>query len=335
MTTPGSADQLMLVRDALAARAGTDGIRALLQGLSTRQLLELRDASTAVLARRDPASAQGRRPKVLDLCCCAGGAAVGYDRAGFEVTGVDIAPRPRYPYRFVLGDALDAMREMCQDHHLVHLSPPCQKHTTLSLGTNRNRGYDYPDLIGELIALCEWFGVDWIMENVPAAPLRRDVMLCGEMFGLGVIRHRIFQIGGYGWDGPIAQPEHRPHRGPVRGWRHKVWSDGPYVAAYGAGGGKASVSEMQQAMDITWTDDRTELTEAIPPAYTEYLGQQWLKVSGWGAARRGEPDTWPVPECIRPYWPTPTPTPTPVLEARSGPLSPTPPTRPSPAPRPD
>lgn len=238
-----------------------------------------------------------RRPKVLDLFCCAGGAGMGYHRAGFDVVGVDITPRPRYPFRFILGDALDAMREMCQDFDLVHASPPCQAHTALTKGTNAGR--QYVDLIPQMRELCEWFGVPWVIENVPGADIRRDLTLCGEMFGLGVIRHRHFEINW--WGGEPEQPEHRKHRGPVRGWRHGVWRDGPYIAAYGRGGGKGTVPEMQTAMDIHWTDVREELTEAIPPAYTEYIGRQFQRPGGWGAVYRGEPDTEPIPECMRPY----------------------------------
>jgi DNA (cytosine-5)-methyltransferase 1 len=224
---------------------------------------------------------------------------MGYHRAGFDVVGVDITPRPRYPFRFIQGDALDSMREMCQDVHLVHSSPPCQAHTALTKGTNSGR--QYIDLIPQMRELCEWYGVDWIMENVPSAPLRQDIVLCGEMFGLGVIRHRVFETGGWGWDGPMRQPTHARHRGPVRGWRHGVWRDGPYIAAYDKGGGKGTVAEMQAAMDITWTDVHGELTEAIPPAYTEYLGREWLRVSGWGSIARSEPDAMPIPEIMRPY----------------------------------
>jgi DNA (cytosine-5)-methyltransferase 1 len=104
------------------------------------------------------------------------------------------------------------------------------------------------------------------------------------MFGLGVIRHRHFELG---WFEEAAQPPHRPHRGPVRGWRHGMWRDGPYIAAYGKGGGKGSVAEMQAAMDIRWTADHHELTEAIPPAYTRYIAEQYIG-GDWGAAF--EPD---------------------------------------------
>lgn len=228
-----------------------------------------------------------RRPRVLDLFCCAGGAGMGYWRAGFDVVGVDIQPRPNYPFRFIEGNALDAMREMCQEFHLVHASPPCQPGCTLTKGTNRGR--EYADFIPQMRELCLWYGVPWVIENVTGADIRKDLTLCGEMFGLGVIRHRHFEIGCLGgW--PIEQPVHLKHRGPVRGWRHGVYRDGPYIAAYGKGGGKGSVAEMQQAMDITWTDVHEELTEAIPPAYTAYIGRQFITTGEWGAAFIPDPE---------------------------------------------
>jgi hypothetical protein len=93
------------------------------------------------------------------------------------------------------------------------------------------------------------------------------------MFGLGVLRHRNFELGGWA----MTQPAHKPHRGRVRGMRHGTWHDGPYVAAYGNGGGKATIAEMQAAMRIDWTSHRDELTEAIPPAYTEAIGDAFLR----------------------------------------------------------
>ncbi|GGT54585.1 hypothetical protein GCM10010271_68070 [Streptomyces kurssanovii] len=227
-----------------------------------------------------PGAALRRRPRVLDLFCCSGGAGMGYWCAGFDVVGVDISPRPRYPFRFIEGDALDAMREMCQEFHLVHASPPCQAHTALTKGTNRGRRY--VDLIPQMRELCQWYGVPWVIENVSGAALRKDLTLCGEQFGLGVIRHRHFEISW--WGGEPRQLPHVKHRGPVRGWRHGVYQDGPYIAAYGKGGGKGTVAEMQAAMDITWTDVHEELTEAVPPAYTQYIGEQFITTGEWGAA---------------------------------------------------
>ncbi|MER6911125.1 DNA methylase [Streptomyces sp. NPDC000594] len=227
-----------------------------------------------------------RRPTVLDLFCGGGGAGMGYWRAGFDVVGVDIVPRPSYPFRFVQADALDAVHAMCQDVHLVHASPPCQNSCTLTKGTNHGR--KYPDLIPQMREICRWYGVPWVMENVPGSDLRKDLSLCGEMFGLGVIRHRYFEIE---WIGaaPLTPPPHITHRGPVRGWRHGVWRDGPYIAAYGRGGGKGSVAEMQTAMDIHWTDDHNELTEAIPPAYTHHIGQEYISTGEWGAHHEPDP----------------------------------------------
>jgi hypothetical protein len=228
---------------------------------------------------------------VLDLFCCAGGAAMGYYRAGFDVVGVDVVPRPAYPFRFILGDARDAFRELCQEFDLVHLSPPCQANAGPTKGTNaaRNRalGRAHRDLIPEVRRLCAWYGVPAVIENVTGADLRRDLTLCGEMFALGVIRHRHFEIHDVtGWR--PEQPAHRPHRGPVRGWRHGVYRDGPYVAAYGNGGGKATVAEMQAAMGIDWTDRREELTEAIPPAYTAHIGRAFI-TGEWAAAHEPDP----------------------------------------------
>jgi DNA (cytosine-5)-methyltransferase 1 len=111
---------------------------------------------------------------------------------------------------------------------------------------------------------------------VQGSDLCRDITLCGEMFGLGVIRHRYFELGGW----TAAQPAHPRHRGRVRGWRHGTYYDGPYVAVYGDGGGKGSVAEWQTAMGIDWTASKHSLAEAIPPAYTEWIGRELLRHLG-------------------------------------------------------
>jgi hypothetical protein len=212
-------------------------------------------------------------PKVLDLYCCAGGAGAGYARAGFEVHGVDVADRPNYPYNFrrreVIGFLTNQARWWLRGFALIHASPPCQKDAAITKGTNAHLRETYPDLYQPTKDLLEEIGVPYVIENPAARP---DVVLCGEMFGLGVIRHRNFELGGW----KMEQPKHIKHRGRVRGYRHGEWFDGPYVAAYGQGGGKATVPEMQEAMGIDWTDVREELTEAIPPAYTEYIGKHLM-----------------------------------------------------------
>lgn len=219
-------------------------------------------------------------PALLDLFCCAGGAGVGYARAGFTVTGVDIVDRPRYPYPLITGDALTVLDQLTATgeigrYRLIHASPPCQEDCALTQGTNRSRGWGgvHERLIPGLRARLDATGVPYVIEQpVGTAPVRKDITLCGEMFGLGVIRHRNFELGR--WTTP--RPAHITHRGRVRGWRHGVYHDGPYVAAYGDGGGKATVAEMRAALGIDWTDVREELTEAIPPAYTRWIGAAFL-----------------------------------------------------------
>jgi hypothetical protein len=207
------------------------------------------------------------RPKLLDLFCGAGGAAMGYFHAGFDVVGVDIAPQPDYPFGIYRLDALDFLADNWRDFDAIHASPPCQASSALTKGTNKGR--EYAQLIPETRRLLRATGVPAVIENVQGSDLRRDLTLCGEMFGLGVIRHRYFELDGF----TATQPAHKPHRGRVRGWRHGTYYDGPYVAVYGDGGGKGSVAEWQQAMGIDWTDDRKAIAEAIPPRYAEHVGE--------------------------------------------------------------
>lgn len=222
----------------------------------------------------------GHRPLLLDLFCCAGGAATGYHRAGFDVIGVDIVDRPNYPFTFVRADALEYLAALITSGEIrrftaVHSSPPCQAGCALTVGTNASQGWggDHDDLVAPTRVLLERTGLPYVIEQPNGrAEIRKDLSLCGEMFGLGVLRHRNFELGRW----TITRPVHPKHRGYVRGYRHGVYRDGPYVAAYGAGGGKATVPEMQTAMGITWTDVREELTEAIPPAFSEHIGRALL-----------------------------------------------------------
>lgn len=155
------------------------------------------------------------------------------------------------------------------DFDAIHASPPCQGYTALAAV----HGNEWPKLIPETRELLDSTGLPYVIENVQGAPVRRDLVLCGEMFGLGVIRHRYFELGGW----IATAPAHVKHRGRVRGWRHGEYFDGPYLAVHGDGGGKGSVAEWQQAMGIDWTDVRREIAEAIPPAYTQAIGEQLLE----------------------------------------------------------
>lgn len=227
------------------------------------------------------------RPLILDLYCCSGGAAMGYHRAGFDVIGVDIVPRPRYPFTFWKGDALAVLGQLLYGGLLgqvpfvaVHASPPCQKDNPLMKGTNRKtRAHLHKSWTADTRDLLDALGLPYVIEQpTGSGEIRRDLMLCMDMFPVEpprVWRHREFELSGF----TVPQPAHEPHVGRVRGWRHGVNHPGQYVAAYGSGGGKATVPEMQHALGIDWTDAREELTEAIPPAYTEYIGRHLLRSS--------------------------------------------------------
>jgi hypothetical protein len=212
--------------------------------------------------------------RVLDACCGVGGATRGYQLAGFHVTGVDIAEQPDYcGDAFIQADAVEYVRAHGSEYDFIHASWPCQAYCCLTRGTNFGRVY--PELIvpGRLAQMST--GRPWVIENVPGAPIRRDMRLCGEMFDLAVLRHRFFE---FSHPSTMDQPAHRAHRGRVTGMRHGEWFEGPYFAVYGDGGGKGSVAQWKTAMGIDWTDERKSIAEAIPPAYTRHIGEGLLKV---------------------------------------------------------
>jgi len=213
------------------------------------------------------------RPRLLDLFC----GAVGYHRGGYDVTGVDIQPQPDYPFDFHRADALEFAAAHWHEFDAVHASPPCQHDCTLTAGTNAGRVY--PSHTTATQALLRSVPLPHVIEN-PAGrtPLRRDLVLCGEMFDLAVIRHRVFELSdrfrvGRG----DFRLDHKHHRGRVAGMRHGEWFTGPYFAVYGEGGGKGTVAQWQAAMGIDWTEVRKSIAEAIPPAYTEHIGRRLLE----------------------------------------------------------
>lgn len=212
------------------------------------------------------------RPVLLDLFCGAGGAGMGYYRAGWDVVGVDVDPQPDYPFGFVQGDALDYLAAHGHEFGAIHASPPCQASCTLIKGSQSATAERHINLIPDTRALLSRFDVPTVLENVQGSDLRRDLVLCGEMFGLAVIRHRYFEVSV-----PVSSMPHRRHRGRVAGMRHGKWYDGPYFAVYGSGGGKGTVSQWQTAMGIDWTSSRRSIAEAIPPAYTEFIGRQLVE----------------------------------------------------------
>ena len=214
------------------------------------------------------------RPVLLDLFCGAGGMAVGYHRAGFDVVGVDVKPQPRYPFRFVQADALEYLAGHGRGFDAIHASPPCQRYTTASFHEgNRER---HKDLVGPTRDLLESAGRPWVIENVPRAPLSPgSMMLCGLMFGLKVFRHRWFESSHL-----MLAPAHPSHRG-------KRIGVGGMCCVIGHGGGPNYRTRLrgeadnkaawQRAMGIDWMT-RDEMAQAIPPAFAEYVGRQLMTV---------------------------------------------------------
>lgn len=209
------------------------------------------------------------RPRLLDLFCGAGGAAMGYHRAGFDVVGVDIAPQKHYPFIFVQGDALEYCAAHGHEFDVIHASPPCQVHSALATLHAKNGYFNkHADLVPQTRELLQSIGKPYVIENVEGAPLIDPVMLCGTMFGLGVRRHRLFECDPMVAFSPAScnhsRKVARPGRRPGRGELYCVTGHFPDVL--GAG----------KAMGIDWMT-QTGLAQAIPPAYTEYIGRQLLQ----------------------------------------------------------
>lgn len=209
--------------------------------------------------------------KLLDLFCCAGGCSKGYSLAGFDdITGVDIEPQPRYPYRFIQGDALAYVAEHGHEYDFIHASPPCQAHTQLA-AIWRAKGDDYDkkhlDLIPQTRQLLQASGKPYVIENVPNSPLINPVELSGTMFGLMTIRKRLFECS---FDVPffLTPPPHA--RTGKLGAKPK---HGEYITVAGH---FSDVAYASKAMGIDWMTQK-ELAQAIPPAYTEWLGNIYLE----------------------------------------------------------
>lgn len=200
--------------------------------------------------------------RLLDLFCCQGGASMGYHRAGFEVVGVDIDPQPRYPFEFVQGDALAYLMEYGHEFDAIHASPPCQAFTN----AQKIMGNRHPDFLGPVRDLLIATGVPYIIENVPGAPLRDPIELCGAMFGLRTYRHRLFES-----NVPLVEPEHPKHvvRTAKMGRVPEPWEFMHVVGNF------SGVAQAREAMGIDWMS-RDGLRESIPPRYTAYLGRQLM-----------------------------------------------------------
>jgi hypothetical protein len=238
------------------------------------------------------------KPIALDICCRKGGATVGLQRAGFHVIGVDIEPQPGYPGDdFIQADGIKVLDDLrflggafltrafgWRRPSIVWQSWPCQEGNTAT-ASNRARGIkdSHEQFIPRARELSDKICIPYVLEQ-PASSrrglIRRDLTLCMDTFKNDmpppwVQKHRSFELSGF----TVPQPPHQKHAGYVRGYRHGVNRTGPtapYVAGYGDGGGKATAAELRHAMQIDWMTDRFDLCEAIPPAYSEYIGRAFL-----------------------------------------------------------
>lgn len=225
--------------------------------------------------------------RLLDLFCCAGGAGMGYHRAGFEVVGVDLRPQPRYPFEFIEADVLSLDPAFVASFDAIHASPPCQAHTAMKTMHNAK---EHLDLVPETRALLNASGRPWIMENVVGAPLLDPILLCGTMFGLGVEdaelrRHRLFETSFSIPLHPQCQHGARATIG-VYGGHVRNRQRAQTIGIYGEGARDSRRKFDKGVPDFTSDQGRTamgidwmtlaELSQAIPPAYTEWLGHQLM-----------------------------------------------------------
>jgi DNA (cytosine-5)-methyltransferase 1 len=209
--------------------------------------------------------------RILDLFCCAGGAGMGYHQAGFEVVGVDIEPQKNYPFPFILGDAIDVLSRMLNgekflasdgnwygidDFDAIHASPPCQKYSMIQRIVKTK--HKWPDLVEPTRGTLDAVGKPYVIENVEGAPLRVDLMLCGSMFKLNMIRHRIFELS---FDLFVLMPPCNHHKNMYDPWHY----------------GTDQRVQMSKGMGIDWFMTRDEVREAIPPAYTKFIGERLIE----------------------------------------------------------
>jgi len=209
--------------------------------------------------------------KLLDLYCGVGGASAGYYKAGFDVTGIDLKHGRRYPYKYIKGDVLSYLQDLdfLRSFDIIHASPPCQTYSiTQHLRNAQGKSTSKLDLIPQTRTALIASGKQYVIENVPGSPLINPIQLCGSSFGLRVRRHRLFESN-MKLTGSVCD--------------HKA--QGRPVGVYGSlndqipKGGKTAttIDEGRDAMGMPWAI-WTELVEAIPPAYSEYIGKQIINL---------------------------------------------------------
>lgn len=204
-----------------------------------------------------------KRYRLLDLFCKAGGASMGYHQSGFDVVGVDIEPQPKYPFKFVQADVLTLDPDWMSSFDAIHASPPCQAYS-LASKQFRVAGKVYSDLIEPTRNNLKVVGLPYIIENVPGSPLIKPFQLCGSMFGLSTYRHRLFETSFR-----VGVPDHPEHQAK-NAKMGRVPKDGEFIQIAGHFSG---VPFARKAMGISWMGQK-ELAQAIPPAYTKFIGEQ-------------------------------------------------------------
>ena len=205
--------------------------------------------------------------KLLDLYCGAGGAAMGYHLAGIdEIVGIDSQPQPRFPFDFIQDDAIKFLARHGEEFDLIHASPPCQLYSK----THRIMHGNHPDLIERTRDILLEIGKPFIIENVINAPLHNPIMLCGAMFGLRTYRHRLFEICPY----VLNPPPHPQHLTPTTKMGRKL-KPGTFMIICG---NFAGVDDAREIMQTDWMIGR-EMAQAIPPAYTEWIGREILAIN--------------------------------------------------------
>lgn len=218
------------------------------------------------------------KPKLLDLCCCAGGASMGYNNAGFEVTGIDFKKQPNYPFEFIQADILEVLKDkvFMSQFKAIRASPPCQGYSNAtknnSIYVPYSQGKQTPKLIGIVRNLLP-LDIPYIIENVAGAryELLNPFMLNGFMFGLPIERTRYFESNIF-----IMPPEKPNGTGITKKYAFDNGIDYRDMSVTGKSRRAGSIDTWKKIMQMPWTGRAWELSEAIPPVYTEYIGKQLI-----------------------------------------------------------
>lgn len=215
------------------------------------------------------------KPRLLDLFCGAGGCSVGYARAGFDVVGVDIEPHADYPFPLTVADAMTVLQDTAylDTFDVIHASPPCPAYSVAQYIGSYDAA-DKPDLVAPTREHLRAWGGTWVMENVPGAPMPDAVTLCGWSMGLRHIRrHRLFESSAF-----LLSPGCScPNGDTVSVFGHSAEDRRKATkAAHGQMRKHVALSEVRALMGVEWMSSRDDVSDAIPPAYTEFVGQQLL-----------------------------------------------------------